>query len=200
MFYNPATGKRYSEQTLKREIGNLEGINWLELGIFPLESDIKEKNPVLYGYYENGIIGNIQEGFSLKWEKKERPVGQIKETLVSMAAAKRYAVETGGMMFGGNLVITDRDSQYMISGAVNAVNLDPTRIIMFKTASGFVSLDAVAILALARAVADHVQACFAREGELVDLINQLGTFDDLKKVYEETINEGWPTYAFPNQI
>lgn len=192
MFYNPTTGKRYSEQTLKRALGDLENVNWRELGIYPLSHDIEGKDAIFYNYYENGIVGTIHEGFSLKWEKRERPLEEIKTTLSGMVAGKRYSVETGGIEFGGKKIITDRDSQYMISGAVNAVNLDPTRVIKFKTGEGFVELDSSAIVALATAVANHVQDCFSREADLVAAINSATTFAELKTIHSEEINKGWP--------
>lgn len=192
MFYNPTTGKRYSQQTLEKAIGNLENVNWRDLGIYPVKSEIEDKDPVFYAYYETGMVGTIHEGFGIKWEKKERPLDEIKTTLSGMVAGKRYSVETGGIEFGGKKIITDRDSQYMISGAVNAVNLDPARVIRFKTGDGFVELDAAAIVALATAVANHVQGCFSREADLVTSINSAATFSELKTIHSEEINKGWP--------
>ncbi len=63
-------------------------------------------------------------------------------------------------------IATDRQSQAMINGAFAYTQLMPTAAVQFKTDSGFVSLNAPQIQAIAVAVAEHVQACFAAEATL----------------------------------
>ena len=60
----------------------------------------------------------------------------------------------------------------------------------FKTASGFVDLDAAQILEVSSAVRAHVQACFDREKTLLELI-EAGEFSD------EVLSGGWPVPAPP---
>jgi hypothetical protein len=86
--------------------------------------------------------------------------------LYGYAATKRYAVETAGIVFNGMLVMTDRQSQSLITGAYNYVDANPDVTVHFKTTSGFVELTAAQVKAVANAVAAHVQACFAAEGEV----------------------------------
>ncbi|NTG46587.1 DUF4376 domain-containing protein [Agrobacterium rhizogenes] len=84
--------------------------------------------------------------------------------LYAYAAARRYAVETGGIVFNDMSIMTDRQSQSLITGAYNYVDANPEVTVQFKTASGFVELTAAQVRAVANAVAGHVQASFAAEG------------------------------------
>lgn len=86
--------------------------------------------------------------------------------LYAYAAIKRYAVETGGVVIDGMHVMTDRQSQSLITGAYNYVQANPDVTVKFKTAAGFVELTAAQMTAIANAVGAHVQASFAAEGEV----------------------------------
>lgn len=83
------------------------------------------------------------------------------------AASKRYAIETGGIVVDGVQVMTDRQSQALISGAYNYVQQNPDATVKFKTAAGFVELTATQMTLIANAVGAHVQAAFAAEGTIV---------------------------------
>jgi hypothetical protein len=86
--------------------------------------------------------------------------------LYAYAAAKRYVVETGGIVFNSMSVMTDRQSQSLITGAYNYVDANPDLTVQFKTTNGFVGLTAVQVRDVANAVASHVQASFAAEGRI----------------------------------
>lgn len=86
--------------------------------------------------------------------------------LYAYAAAKRYAVETGGIVLNGMSIMTDRASQSLITGAYNYVDANPDVTVQFKTSAGFVALTATEVKAVANAVASHVQASFAAEGAI----------------------------------
>jgi hypothetical protein len=83
------------------------------------------------------------------------------------AASKRYEKETGGITLNGIPIATDRQSQAMITGAYNYVQVNAAATIKWKAENGFVELNAAQITALALAVGAHVQACFAKEAEVV---------------------------------
>ena len=95
------------------------------------------------------------------WSPEPAPVD-----LYAYAATKRYAVETGGVVIDGMRVMTDRQSQSLITGAYNYVQANPDVTVNFKTASGFVELTAAQMTAIANAVGAHVKASFAAEGEV----------------------------------
>lgn len=118
-------------------------------------------------------------------EVSPRPWEQLKASLLSHAAMKRYGKEVDGIEVGGASIKTDRDSQSMIAGAFALVQDDPQKVIKFRTSAGFVDLDAAAVTAIARAVGDHVQACFALEADVVAQIEAqtLTTFEQVDAAF-----------------
>lgn len=96
---------------------------------------------------------------------------QDQSGLIAYAAAKRFAVETGGIVVGGATVATDRVSQAMIGNAFAYVQASGADSVRFKAASGWVTLSADQVKALALAVGAHVQAAFAAEDDLDAAIN-----------------------------
>ncbi|MBP2494927.1 hypothetical protein ABID82_007288 [Methylobacterium sp. PvP062] len=83
--------------------------------------------------------------------------------LVAYAAARRFAVETGGVVVNGVTVATDRDSQSMVANAYAGMQAGAVASVKFKAASGWIELTADQMKAVALAVFAHVQACFAAE-------------------------------------
>ncbi|SFT11860.1 DUF4376 domain-containing protein [Methylobacterium sp. yr668] len=83
--------------------------------------------------------------------------------LVAYAAARRFAVETGGLSVNGLTIATDRDSQSMIANAYAGMQASGAASVKFKATSGWIELSADQIKAIALAVFAHVQACFAAE-------------------------------------
>ncbi len=111
-----------------------------------------------------------------------------KASLVKAAANKRWQVETGGIMVGGALVDTSRDSQAMITGAYAYSQANPTEAINYKAASGWVTLDAATMAVIATAVGAHVQACFAVEAQVSAEI-EAGTITTIAEIDAAD----WPT-------
>lgn len=92
------------------------------------------------------------------------------DQLAAYAADARWRRETAGITVSGAAVATDRESQAMLSGAWAYVQQNPAATIRWKAADGFVTLDAAAVTALAVAVGAHVQACFATEADVIEMI------------------------------
>ena len=97
-----------------------------------------------------------------------------KADLVAYAASKRFAVETGGIVVNGAQIDTSRESQSMIANAFAYVQASGAASVEYKTASGWVTMDAPTVKAVALAVGAHVQACFAAE-QAVDAAISAGT-------------------------
>ena len=100
-------------------------------------------------------------------------------------AERRWQAEVAGITVNGMQVDTGRDSQALITGAGVSAMRDPDYSVRWKTAAGFVDLDAEQIIGLASTVRAHVQACFDREAELLEAVAN-GTFDDAM------LEDGWP--------
>ena len=95
-------------------------------------------------------------------------VQTAKDGLKAHAAAVRFARETGGITVAGARILTDRESQGLIAGAMlRAQMLGDAASFRFKAASGFVTLTGAEMQALAVAVGEHVQACFALEADVL---------------------------------
>lgn len=100
-------------------------------------------------------------------------------------AERRWRVETAGLTVDGLAIATDDRSKLLINGAAVEAMLDPSYQMQWKTPSGFVELTASQVLAVARAVRAHVQACFDREADLLAQLDA-GTFEP------GMLDEGWP--------
>lgn len=100
-------------------------------------------------------------------------------------AARRYQAETAGIEVDGMAVATDDRSKLLINGAAVEAMLDPEYVMRWKAGGAFVDLTAQQVIAVARAVRAHVQACFDREAELLAAVTD-GSFT------AEMLEQGWP--------
>jgi len=94
--------------------------------------------------------------------------------LISYAANKRYTLETGGITINGVSVDTSRDSQAMINGAYIYITTSGAPSIAYKSDSGWITMDAATIKAIALAIGQHVQNCFLSE-QAIDIAINAGT-------------------------
>lgn len=103
-------------------------------------------------------------------------------------AAYRWEKEVGGINYGGLPIATDDRSKLMINGAYNKAidEADPTAIRKFKATGGFVTVDNATIIAVALAVADHVQKCFDAEEIVYNNIesNMYTTVQEVKDAFD----------------
>lgn len=112
-----------------------------------------------------------------------------KEQAREVLADKRYEVETGGITVNGTLVKTDRETQAILTAARTRALEDANFSVDWKISNGvFATLDAATIIAIANAVADHVQACFSNEKALDALIEAAADVDAVRAV---DIQSGW---------
>lgn len=108
---------------------------------------------------------------------------ELKTAKYDEIAAARYAAETGGCTVDGVTIATDRGSQALLTAAVVTARLDPEFSTRWKCADGhFVMLDAMQLRAIGDAVTAHIEGCFAREGDLCELIDAAETAEDLAAI------------------
>lgn len=105
-----------------------------------------------------------------------------KAVKIEEIAAARYAAEVGGVTMAGMTILTDRQSQSMITGAALQATLDPSYTCKWKTPNGFITLDARTIIGAATAVRAHVQACFDREAELCAKVDAAKTPEEVSAI------------------
>jgi len=170
----------------------------------------------MWARIENGVVAEITDvdpagrfHQSIQWEKFDGrtsvEVGWIYldgtfsepdephktlDDLRADVAARRYQAETGGTNVNGMQVNTDRESQALMTGAAVSAMLDSGYSVRWKTADGFVLLNAEQLIGLSSAVRAHVQACFDREAELLGAIVD-GTYT------AALLEEGWPNEQVP---
>lgn len=100
-------------------------------------------------------------------------------------ASRRWQAEIGGITVPQ--VPTDHTTRATLTAAYVKAKENPAYTVRWKAGPGvFVTLDADTIIAMADAVAAHVQACFDREDELSAAILAA---EDPASV---DINTGWP--------
>ena len=115
---------------------------------------------------------------------------QVKAAKLGALAAQRWKVECGGIVRNGAVIATDRESQAMLSGALQLVQDDDQVVIDWKADNGWVQLDAAGVTYIAREVGLHKQAAFSREKVLATAINACETVQAVAAV---DITTGWPS-------
>jgi hypothetical protein len=115
----------------------------------------------------------------------KEPFPQVAPDYARSVAAERYEREDSAVSVDGLSIATSRESAGLIYGAGLSAMLDPDYRCNFKTLDGFVEIGAQHILAIAKAVRAHVQACFDREFQLLQAV-EAGTYVDAM------LKEGWP--------
>ena len=137
------------------------------------------------------------EGPIITYSYLPRPVETVMERKLKLLAEHRYQVETGGIIFGGISISTDRETTSLITGKAVYLDRHPgVTSLNWKTSLGFISIPRDTFLTLADAVHDHVQGCFDKEGivsqQLADLtpgdVEDLIAFD-IKVAFTEA-NQG----------
>lgn len=103
------------------------------------------------------------------WEPLTWEPDTSQTALRAHAAAKRWALETGGITLeNGAIIATDAISHAKIDAKVAAFERGViTGSVAFKAVNGSISLDRTAMTAVYAAVAVHVEACFAAERAVV---------------------------------
>lgn len=115
---------------------------------------------------------------------------RTKESLIAEVAAKRWVVETGGIVVAGHHIATDRESQAQLISAYTSLKGALINDTPWKAADGRFTLATLTeIEPFAQAVAAHVRACFSAEQAHGEAINALTTQEELDG-YDA--NTGWP--------
>jgi hypothetical protein len=111
--------------------------------------------------------------------------------LANAVRARRWQVETGGLVVAGAPIRTDEGSQAKISGAVALFDNDPTlTAIDWEAQPGiWVTLDEETMRAIGVAVGRHVQACFSHARSLIEAITAAADQAALDAI---DVEAGWP--------
>jgi len=133
---------------------------------------VREIAPVLTdkGWYEQQWeVVNFSE--TMTPEDYQLFIENYKKQRIEQLASLRYEKEIAGIEINGIKIKTDRESQSLINGAYVSTLINPNFTIDWKGENGWININAQQITGIATAVATHVQACFTREKELQEQIN-----------------------------
>lgn len=147
-----------------------------------------EQDPDFYPY--QGVVEESDPRY-LAFIASTAPSLPSLPTAAEMVAAERYKREATGVNVEGLQIETTRDSQALIASTGLSAVLDPEYRCNFKTVTGFVEIGSAQIIAIAKEVRSHVQACFDREMTLLRAIES-GEYHD------EMLSQGWPDSLPPD--
>jgi len=136
-----------------------------------------------------GTIGDLWDGETFSKPPKYATVDEALTAKLATLAAYRYVQETAGITVNGAEIKTDLESQAMINGAVAYSTLNPTALIDWKAANGWVQIDKATVTAVGNAVGAHVQACYSNERVHAEAIVELTTVAEIE---DYDITAGWP--------
>ena len=158
---------------------------------FALTSQYPTDRPVFYGSCNSATGDGLIEVISKETYDADKAAELIaraekqKAQTASAIAERRWRNEIAGTTLGGMRIDTDRTDVAMATSAALAASLDSDYSVRWKSADGFVTLDANQVLGLAQIIRAHVQACFDREADLLEALES-GTYEP------EMLETGWP--------
>jgi hypothetical protein len=129
---------------------------------------------------------NISQDAERQYQVIDYSFQEIKNRIIKLLAQKRYEREVGGIVFHGIPVKTDRESTALINGAFSYVaTQDENVTISFKSEAGFLTLTKEQVIGISIAVAQHIQAQFDWEKDVMNDINEAETIEELILIEEE---------------
>ena len=199
LYLDTIQGKRQNHNQLVRRNLIREDVDLEKIGIFPLEmfdpagfdKDLQYKIDT----HTEEPINALNNHYKIVWDTKYKPLATVKEVLCNRVGTKRKEVEVAGCLLGdeaGTRLHTDREAQSMLNNIVIVFQREPTRVINYKAANGWLTLDASNIEDLVVAMTSHVEDCFNREKEICDLINSAENEEAAITVYRNNIALDWP--------
>ncbi len=124
----------------------------------------------------NGILTELTPEEEAEWLAAQvGSLDDVKSAKMADLAALRYQKEAAGIILSG--------------GAWSFSQLNPAVRVNWKSAYGWIQMDATDIAAIAGAVATHVQACFSNERVHAEAIAALETSE---AVAAYDLTTGWP--------
>lgn len=183
----------YSDYRLRQDNPNvsfpaaLDDTIRAHFGVLPVEP-----TEVPYGKRSVAVTAAYAGGFLKEIHALEDvPLEELRREKLAALAARRWQVETGGVMVAGALIRTDDTSQGKITGADRLFERDPElAVIDWEAQPGvWVTVDRDTMTAIGIAVGRHVQACFSRAKTLSQAIMAA---EDAASLAMIDIEQGWP--------
>jgi len=148
------------------------------------------------GTEAGAVSGNV---WKINVAAKDIDLATAKQIALDKIAAKRFEVETGGVIANSKYYATDRDSQAAIARATGTISWkaagtvvrdvvqedESTVATTFISDPEFVDTDMAALGAVVR---QHVQDAYAKEKELLEAINAASNVNALRAI---DLDSGW---------
>ena len=177
-----------ADGTTRTSLAELSASQLAEIGVCPVVGEPQEHDPSTQRLV-GPTLALDGDHVTATWTVENLSAEEIAAILAGAKAAKkqeiaaaRYAAEIAGVTVGGVTVRTDRESQALITGAALKATQDGTYSCTWKSESGFVTLKAATVLAVADAVRTHVQGCFDLEAAKCAQIDAAQTVEDVEAV------------------
>lgn len=138
-------------------------------------SKIEQPAGPFYEISNNEVIG--------RWEAVGKPIDQVKSELKNHVANLRWIREQEGLALPNGAVIkTDRESQAIVNGALNFVQLNPAAVIDWKGENGWIQLTKNEIEQIAYLVGTLVEKAFSKEKYWHEVIDAATTLQELDNI------------------
>jgi hypothetical protein len=153
----------------------------------PIQEVTAEYNPDTQAYTISREVRNNKVVDT--WIVQDLPRDQVDAKLLAALAARRFAVETGGVTIGPVTIQTDRETRANLIAARIKAKEDPTYSVKWKTPLGFVPLDATTIIIAADTAAAHVQKCFESEAAVAQGVSGYGSTAEILAAFDQLMAE-----------
>lgn len=145
-----------------------------------------EGQAVLENVYADPRTHRVVAGVAVP--KAGPTLSELKDDAFAEIARRRWEFEVGGVTVSGAVVATDDRSKVLLAAAANKARADSGYTTRWKTGSGWVLLDAAALLAIESAVFAHVQAAFDWERVTNEAIAAAATAEDVTAILEAELS------------
>jgi hypothetical protein len=151
-----------------------------------LEAVIYSHSPVRYFIEEMTPVIDVLVGTTGAYVIPEKTLQSVKETKQQEIALWRYEQETKGIAINNKFFSTSRESQAALTAAFTSLKEGFISSVNWKTLDGtFVNLNLQNIIAIAQAVVNHVQLCFDKEAEYLNLVKNATTIEEVENIILE---------------
>lgn len=135
----------------------------------------------------NNITNEDLEALNVKIVEYHNPkipltLDQAIENKKTEISSSRWLEETSGITIKDIKIATDRESVSLLNGAITQAIINPEYTVKWKTSSGFITLNTELLFMLGTAVRTHVQNCFNKEADLLELLENVETFEDVEAI------------------
>ncbi len=161
----------------------------------PLKDEKPDKDRELYVVVQSGID---TEKYEVQYTVITKTLMVVRDILLDRVKQKRKQAEQGGVVIPGTDIRLDTsrvDTQMLHNALIGLKTFKPDAVINYRTDSGWVNLTVDALEQLFNLVSNHVEACFTREKQISESIEQASTADEAIEIFSSEIDNGWPVYA-----